>query len=406
MNSPFFRKLMFFVRKNKLISFSLFAFFASLIFFISMSVWIFFQNKIVITYTKSGSTVTGSLRLNIEMEIPFKSEGVKNCWQEGDGSWGSQYDIYIHNKSEYPFLDWNLTISVPEEARIDSSWNAEYVPTPGQIAVTGLDSFFTTEIHPHNSIKLGFVLYTKELMQKADFKLIGRFVRNPLKEASCIASLVCLAVSLIVLLVSLFFYHTIKIQTEIDNEKIDSLLKLCARFIDTRDEYTKMHSSHVGLYAKEIAKEMGFDDEFQKNIYYMGMMHDVGKVFIPKQILCKPGKLNDVEWDEMKKHTTYGGEILEDFGAVKGIREAALCHHERYDGTGYPRGLHDKEIPIHARIIAVADSYDAMHTNRSYRTRLSDEIILAELEKNKGIQFDPDVAEAMIRLLKRNNGSL
>ena len=401
MKDSFLRDLLFFVRKNKIISFSLLAFLVSFIFFAFMSVWIFFQNKTVITYTKTGYSTSGTLQLDIKMEIPFKSEGVKNCWQEGNGTWGSQYDIYIYNNSKYPFLDWELSMTVPEEARIDSSWNAEYVPTPGKISITGLDQFFTTEIHPKNSIKLGFVLYTNELMQKSDFILIGRFVRNPLKEASCITALVCLAVSLIVLIVSLFFYRTIKIQSAIDDEKIDSLLKLCARFIDTRDEYTKIHSSHVGFYSKEIAKEMGFDEEFQKNIYYMGMMHDVGKVLIPKEILCKPGKLSDEEWAEMKKHTSYGAEILSDFAAVKGIREAALCHHERYDGKGYPRGLHDKEIPIQARIIAVADSYDAMHTNRSYRSRLSDDVILSELEKNKGIQFDPDVAEAMLRLLRK-----
>ncbi|MBQ7538913.1 MAG: HD domain-containing protein, partial [Treponema sp.] len=322
MKDSFLRDLLFFVRKNKIISFSLLAFLVSFIFFAFMSVWIFFQNKTVITYTKTGYSTSGTLQLDIKMEIPFKSEGVKNCWQEGNGTWGSQYDIYIYNNSKYPFLDWELSMTVPEEARIDSSWNAEYVPTPGKISITGLDQFFTTEIHPKNSIKLGFVLYTNELMQKSDFILIGRFVRNPLKEASCITALVCLAVSLIVLIVSLFFYRTIKIQSAIDDEKIDSLLKLCARFIDTRDEYTKIHSSHVGFYSKEIAKEMGFDEEFQKNIYYMGMMHDVGKVLIPKEILCKPGKLSDEEWAEMKKHTSYGAEILSDFAAVKGIREA------------------------------------------------------------------------------------
>ena len=85
-------------------------------------------------------------------------------------------------------------------------------------------------------------------------------------------------------------------QAIVDNEKIESLLKLCANFIDTRDEYTKMHSTHVGSYSRQITAEMGFDDDFQKNIYYMGMMHDVGKVLIPREILCKAGKLNEEEW--------------------------------------------------------------------------------------------------------------
>lgn len=401
MNNPLVRRRLSFIKKNKLISFSLIIFLTSLLFICVMSLRIFIQNKQVITFTKSGRTVTGSVNLDIKMEIPFKADNIKNCWQEWDGSWGSQYDIYIYNKSDAAFLDWNLVMTIPTEGRIDSSWNADYVHTIGKISITGIDSFFTTVIHPHNSIKLGFVLYSDNLMNGSDFILTGRFIRNPLREPSFIVALVFLAVSLIVFIVSLFFYHTIKAQAAIDNEKIDSLLKLCARFIDTRDEYTKMHSSHVGYYSKEIAKEMGFDEEFQKNIYYMGMMHDVGKVLIPKEILCKPGKLSDEEWVEMKKHTSYGAEILSDFAAVKGIREAVLFHHERYDGKGYPRGLHDKEIPIQARIIAVADSYDAMHTNRSYRNHLDDAVILSELEKNKGIQFDPDVAEAMLRLLRK-----
>lgn len=161
-----------------------------------------------------------------------------------------------------------------------------------------------------------------------------------------------------------------------------------------------MHSSHVGLYSKKIAEELGYDEDFQKTIYYMGMMHDVGKVLIPREILCKNGKLDDSEWEEMKKHTVYGANILEDFNAVPGIQEAALYHHERFDGNGYPTGLKGEEIPIYARIICVADSFDAMNTNRSYRKRLSDQIILEELQKNKGSQFDPKIADAMIKLLK------
>ena len=104
----------------------------------------------------------------------------------------------------------------------------------------------------------------------------------------------------------------------------------------------------------------------------------------------------------MKKHPLYSAGILEGFTAVPGIKEAALYHHERYDGSGYPTGLREKEIPIQARIICVADSYDAMHTNRSYRSHLSDEVILQELEKNKGRQFDPDAAEALITLIKEH----
>ena len=155
-------------------------------------------------------------------------------------------------------------------------------------------------------------------------------------------------------------------QKQKDEEKIDNLLKLCAKFIDVRDEYTKMHSYNVAKYSKKIAEALGYDEDFQK------------------------------------KHTIYGANILEDFKAIPNILEAALYHHERYDGSGYPNGIKGEAIPVQARIIGVADSFDAMNTNRSYRLRLSDDQILSELENGKGTQFDPKVAEAMIELLKKN----
>ena len=392
--------LLAFIGRNKFISVAIIIFFLSLIFIVSMSVYIYFQNKTFVSFTKTSNFVSENKDLDIQMGIPFKNDIERNCWQEENGTWGSQYDISIYNHTDYSFVDWVLVMTIPEEGVIDSSWNASYARSLGKLTITGIDKTFTKTIHSHNSVKIGYVLYSKKLMHSSNFYLTGRFIRNPFKEIPFIIALFCAGISLIVILVSLFFYRMIRHQAKIDNEKIDSLLKLCASFIDTRDEYTKMHSTHVGLYSKQIAKEMGYDDEFQKNIYYMGMMHDVGKVLIPKEILCKPGKLTEEEWTEMKHHTIYGADILEGFTAVSGIREAALHHHERYDGTGYPKGLKGEKIPVHARIIAVADSYDAMNTNRSYREHLSDDVITVELEKNKGIQFDPEAAEAMLRLIK------
>ena len=389
-----------FIIRNKFVSTALIISAISFLFIHSMAIYIYFQNKVYVTFTRTNDSVSGNKNLDVTMEIPLKNETEKNCWQESDGSWGSQYDITITNNSRYDFFDWTLIMTIPEEGRIDSSWNADYAQTPGQLSITGIDKAFSKNIHGNNSIKIGYVLYSKKLMTDCNFYLTGRFKRDPIKEIPFIIALFAFGISVIVILVSLFFYRMMRQQAKVDDEKIESLLKLCASFIDTRDEYTKMHSTHVAEYSKMIAAEMGFDEDFQKNIYYMGMMHDVGKVLIPKEILCKTAKLNDDEWREMKRHTTYGGEILESFKFVKGIREAALYHHERYDGKGYPEGLSGEAIPIQARIIAVADSYDAMHTNRSYRRHLSDEAIVSELEKNKSLQFDPDAADALLRILK------
>lgn len=383
-----------------LISFILSVFSLSLL--IIQFAWIANQNKKIITYDQTGPGKFQAKYLTINMEIPDRSDGTKNCWQEENGTWGSQYDIYIYNNTDYAFVDWNLEISVPKEARIDSCWNGEFSQTPGVIKVKGDPETLTLIASAHNSIKIGFVLYTNQLMNSSSFHLTGKFLRNPLRNKLFLFALTAFFVVFIIFIISNVVYYLVKKQRTIDNEKIESLIKLCARFIDVRDEYTKMHSSHVGDYARKIAEKMGFNEEFQKNIYYMGMMHDVGKVLIPREILCKTSKLNDEEWKEMKKHPLYSAGILEGFTAVPGIKEAALYHHERYDGSGYPTGLREKEIPIQARIICVADSYDAMHTNRSYRSHLSDEVILQELEKNKGRQFDPDAAEALITLIKEH----
>lgn len=391
-------------KKNRVVLISFFSFSFFLVLLLSIFCWICYQNKIVVNYTQPGSSlISKSSSLFITMGIPVRSDGVQNCWyQEAEDIWGSQYDIYIHNRSKYPFIDWKLEMTVPPESRIDSSWNGEYVQKEGKIIITGDKTAFTQDIAGENEVKLGFVLYTKELIQYSSFNLSGRFLREPKNERDFLICLSFVVLSFFVLVISYMLFVLVERQKQKDEEKIDNLLKLCAKFIDVRDEYTKMHSYNVAKYSKKIAEALGYDEDFQKNIYYMGMMHDVGKVLIPREILCKKAKLDDDEWKEMKKHTIYGANILEDFKAIPNILEAALYHHERYDGSGYPNGIKGEAIPVQARIIGVADSFDAMNTNRSYRLRLSDDQILSELENGKGTQFDPKVAEAMIELLKKN----
>lgn len=402
MKQGFFKRILKPFKKNKLVLFSFIATVLGVLVLSQVIFWISLQNKIVITYNQPRDRQDRTGDFDIFMEIPVRSDGQKNCWQLDDGSWGSQYDIHINNKGKYPFVDWHLTMTVPPESRIDSSWNGEYTQAPGLIYVKGDPSALNLTVLPDDSIKIGYVLYTNVLMQSSDFVLTGRFLRNLWRDRIFLITLGTVILFTLVFIVSIILYVFVQRQAEKDDERVMSLLRLCARFIDVRDEYTKMHSSHVAEYSKKIAEVLGYDEDFQKNIYYMGMMHDVGKVLIPREILCKTDRLTDEEWQEMKEHTTYGAEILSGFRDVPGIQEAALYHHERWDGKGYVRGLQGKEIPIQARIIGVADSYDAMHTDRSYRARLSDEVILAEFEKGRGTQFDPEVVDAMIKLLKSN----
>ena len=172
-----------------------------------------------------------------------------------------------------------------------------------------------------------------------------------------------------------------------------------ANTIDAKDEYTKGHSVRVARYASEIAKEMGYPADMVQNIKYIGLLHDIGKIGVPDTILNKPGKLSDVEYDMIKTHTDLGGEILKDIAMVDKAAEGARFHHERYDGKGYPIGLSGEDIPIEARIIEVADAYDAMTSDRIYRKRLSPEQVHSELEKGRGTQFDPKIVDALFRLI-------
>lgn len=174
-----------------------------------------------------------------------------------------------------------------------------------------------------------------------------------------------------------------------------------ANTIDAKDQYTRGHSKRVSEYSAAIATEMGMDYEEVENIRSIALLHDIGKIGIPDSILSKPGKLTDAEYKIMKSHTTIGGEILKDIGMLPGIDIGAKYHHERYDGKGYPEGLKGDDIPYIARIIGVADAYDAMSSTRVYRRHLSEKKILSEIENNKGKQFDPEAADAILKLIHK-----
>ena len=161
-----------------------------------------------------------------------------------------------------------------------------------------------------------------------------------------------------------------------------------ANTIDAKDEYTRGHSRRVAEYAYAIAKELGLPPKETDDIHSIGLLHDIGKIGIPDAVLNKPGKLTNEEYQLMKSHTVVGARILKDIGLIDGLDVGAKYHHERYDGKGYPEGISGESIPLLARIIAVADAYDAMSSNRIYRRHLSEERILHELETGSGTQWD------------------
>lgn len=198
--------------------------------------------------------------------------------------------------------------------------------------------------------------------------------------------------------------------TAIENVKLlerlknlfNSTIRAISTALDKRDPYTKMHSGNVARYAKMIAKEIGLTEEKREGVYIAGLLHDVGKIGIMDSVLLKKGKLNPEEYELIKSHSVKGYEIMKD---VKELRKSILngikYHHEKWNGKGYPEGLSGKNIPLFARIIGVADVFDALTTDRPYRKALSYEKAKDMIEEDSGKAFDPDVVEAFIRVYKK-----
>ena len=177
------------------------------------------------------------------------------------------------------------------------------------------------------------------------------------------------------------------------------VVEALAAAIDAKDHYTNGHSDRVAEYARRISKRYGYSEKRQDEIYMMGLLHDVGKIGIPDSVINKPARLTDEEYEIIKEHPATGATILGKARELGRMAIGAHWHHERYDGKGYPDGLAGEEIPEEARIIAVADSYDAMTSRRSYRGVLPQEVVRKEIEKGKGSQFDPVFADIMLQMM-------
>ena len=185
-----------------------------------------------------------------------------------------------------------------------------------------------------------------------------------------------------------------------ENEKLFMhVVHSLADAIDAKDTYTNGHSGRVARYSKEIARRYGYSEKAQSDIYMMGLLHDVGKIGVPDAVINKPAKLNDEEYEIIKNHPVMGARILKNIKEMPSLATGARWHHERYGGGGYPDGLVGDDIPEEARIIAVADAYDAMSSRRSYRDVLPQKVVREEIEKGKGTQFAPQFADIMLAMI-------
>ncbi|WP_174726938.1 HD-GYP domain-containing protein [Mesobacillus harenae] len=215
--------------------------------------------------------------------------------------------------------------------------------------------------------------------------------------------------------IQLFIYFTVgfTVSTLIKNSLIQktNLIELTtalAKSIDSRDNYTAKHSENVACYAKMIAKKLGLRKRICNDIYLGGLIHDLGKIGINEDILNKPSRLSDEEYNIIKQHPFIGFQMIQHISSFKknGIIDMVLFHHERFDGKGYPYGLKGKEIPYVARIMALADAFDAMTSRRIYKNKKDFNDVIKEIHENRGKQFDPQVTDAFLQVIQQEGESL
>ncbi len=269
------------------------------------------------------------------------------------------------------------------------------------VKMPGLDGFETlTKLKEQGNFKTPVVFMTADEDEETETRGLELgatdFIRKPIAPGSLV-----LRVKHILELILLQNHLTSEVEKK--TEEIEGLslhiVRALAEAIDAKDRYTNGHSGRVAEYSKEIARRYGFPEEKLDDIYVMGLLHDVGKIGVPDAVINKPGRLTDEEFELIKTHPVMGSKILKNITELPQLSNGARWHHERYDGTGYPDKLSGEDIPIEARIIAVADSYDAMSSRRSYRNVLSQDVIRYELTKGKGTQFDPRLADIMLSMM-------
>ncbi len=366
---------------------------------------------------------------------------------------GTIYEVVVTNVSDATISDWTLELEMPEYLWLNNVWNGTMEirqTTSGELITQEVDlgeytktdivlDYYIDHTGPMVSMNPGdsFVYIPSEednemplsSVKNSDGKsyaLIGFIAYIPNQTIDYITTFnkgifeyhlhisvwdlpifIPLIIALfvwVVLLIS-FVISQIRVKRLLEQQKHDGMIieqsiKTFINFIEAKDPNTKGHSERVARISQMVAEKMGYSPLECNRIYYIALMHDCGKISIPVTILRKPGKLTDEEYEEIKKHTTYGDKMLRDFNSLEGINLGALYHHERYDGKGYPTGLAGEDIPQIARIIGVADAFDAMNSNRCYRTRLSKDTILRELVENMGKQFDPQVVECIMELIE------
>ena len=212
------------------------------------------------------------------------------------------------------------------------------------------------------------------------------------------------AVMVIAGIVAIYFRKKTESLVKKQNENrifIREMIEAFAKTIDMKDKYTNGHSTRVAEYTAMLAEELGYNEEEVEKFYNIALLHDIGKIGIPPEVLNKPGKLTDQEFNIIKSHSAQGYKVLKDISIMPELAIGAGAHHERPDGKGYPKGLKGDEIPRVAQIIAVADTFDAMYSDRPYRKRMNFDKAVSIIKEVSGTQLFPDVVDAFVRLVEK-----
>lgn len=362
------------------------------VFYVLLAIFISAENSVVHKISLGDSADN----CEFTMDIP------KNWSESAHGYvYGVECDFAVENYRKQTLTNWNVQIELINDCYIDSMWNGNYEFKDNIISFEPVEYNMTIEGKEKQTF--GFIIYTAstDCVKSAvlTYNVEGRMVDYLLFWIVSVGFVIFISVWLS----GVYFQaknERLRKINEASQKVINESFLTFANMIDAKDSYTKGHSQRVAYYARELAVKMGVDEEGCKNIFYIGLLHDIGKIGVQDAILKKNTKLTYDEFNEIKEHVSMGGDILKNFTAIEGIEGGARYHHEKYDGTGYMEGLSGEAIPLFARIIAVADAFDSMSSKRCYRDALDIEKIIAELKNCSGTQFDPRIVPYMLELIE------
>ena len=322
-------------------------------------------------------------------------------WQDQNNPFmGAQFDGYVENLTDTDLVNWKIVIPVPPGSYLDSWWSGTFWIKDSKINIIPLED--TATVPAKGMLKFGCILYAPP-----SFNPSGCFItaskKIMVKDTSFYKVLVfsIFGIAIICILGTVFMFRLKNLQDKQkqDQKFIEQILNAFAKTIEAKDKYTRGHSRRVSDYAKEIARRAGLSEDDQRKIQYIALLHDVGKIGIKDEILNYPGKLPEEKMTVMRTHAEIGSDIVKALNEIPSMAQIVRSHHERYDGTGYPDKLAGKNIPLFARIICLADSFDAMTSNRIYRKQFDAKRAEQELENCAGTQFDPDLVPIMLQMI-------